>query len=198
MVPALTEIAAGSPGALFFPIHQPAGDFIAGQAPGMPGLENTVLLAAGGLLNTNYLSLPQTAGMYFSKRDDRFGDNMNQSTGKTATDIVAAYEERYGEQPAAPFLAHGSDAATLLLDAIDAASYLDGDTLMIDRQRVRDYLNNLGGYNGLTGIINCDDFGDCGANRIAVVENLGGAANVEDSMANVVFSFSPLGSTADD
>ena len=35
MVPVLTEIAAGSPEALFFPIFQPAGDFIADQAPGV-------------------------------------------------------------------------------------------------------------------------------------------------------------------
>ena len=72
MVPALTEIAAGNPDAMFFPIFQPAGDFIADQAPGVSGLEDTVLLAADGLLNTNYLSLPQTTGMYFSGPDQRF------------------------------------------------------------------------------------------------------------------------------
>ena len=124
MVPVLTEVAAGSPAALFFPIFQPAGDFIADQAPGVPGLENTVLLAADGLLNTNYLGLPQTAGMYFSGPDQRFGDNVNESTGKSAVDFLAAYEADYGERPAAPFWAHGYDATTLLLDAIDAASYV--------------------------------------------------------------------------
>ena len=62
MVPVLTEIAAQSPGALFFPIFQPEGDFIAEQAPGVPGLEGTVLLAADGLLVDRYLALPQTAG----------------------------------------------------------------------------------------------------------------------------------------
>ena len=137
MVPVLTEIAAGSPGALFFPIFQPAGDFIADQAPGVSGLENTVLLAADGLLNPNYLGLPQTAGMYFSGPDQRFGDNVNESTGKTANDFLAAYESAYGERPAAPFWGHGYDATTLLLDAIDDASYVDGDTLVIDRQGVR-------------------------------------------------------------
>ena len=44
MVPVLTEIAAGSPEALFFPVFQPAGDHIAAQAPSVPGLENTALL----------------------------------------------------------------------------------------------------------------------------------------------------------
>ncbi len=197
MVPVLTEVAAGTPGALFFPIFQPAGDFIADQAPGVSGLENTVLLAADGLLNTNYLALPQTVGMYFSGPDQRFGDNVNQSTGKNANDFLAAYEADYGEAPAAPFWAHGYDATTLLLDAIDAASYVDGDTLVIDRQGVRDFLNGVQGYSGLIGTINCDGYGDCGAARITVVQNIGGEANAEASMQNVVFSYSPQGSEAE-
>ena len=191
MVPVLTEIAAGGPEALFFPIFQPAGDFIADQAPGVSGLENTVLLAADGLLNTNYLALSQTAGMYFSGPDTRFGENVNQSTDKTAQDFLATYEERWGESPAAPFWAHGYDATTLLLDAIAAASFLDGDTLVVDRQGIRDHLNSVEGYSGLIGTINCDEFGDCGAARITVVQNIGGEDNAEASMDNVVFSFAP-------
>ncbi len=191
MVPVLTEIAAGSPGALFFPIFQPAGDFIADQAPGVSGLEGTVLLAADGLLNTNYLSLPQTRGMYFSGPDQRFGENVNESTGKTAVDFLAEYESRYGEAPAAPFWAHGYDATVLLLDAIAAASWVEDGELMIDRQGIRDYLNSVQGFQGLIGTINCDEFGDCGAARITVVQNIGGEENAETSLNNVVFSYAP-------
>ena len=191
MVPVLTEIAAGSPGALFFPIFQPAGDFVADQAPGVSGLEDTVLLAADGLLNTNYLALPQTRGMYFSGPDQRFGENVNQSTGKSAVDFLATYEAAYGEAPAAPFWAHGYDATTLLLDAIAAASWVEDGDLMIDRQGIRDHLNSVQGYQGLIGVINCDAFGDCGAARITVVQNIGGEENAEDSLNNVVFSYAP-------
>ncbi|MXV99154.1 MAG: ABC transporter substrate-binding protein [Acidimicrobiaceae bacterium] len=191
MVPVLTEIAAGSPGALFFPIFQPAGDFVADQAPGVSGLEETVLLAADGLLNTNYLSLPQTRGMYFSGPDQRFGENVNESTGKTAVDFLATYEAAYGEAPAAPFWAHGYDATVLLLDAIKAASWVEDGNLMIDRQGIRDYLNSVQGFQGLIGTINCDNFGDCGAARITVVQNIGGEENAETSLNNVVFSYAP-------
>ncbi len=191
MVPVLTEIAAGSPGALFFPIFQPAGDFVADQAPGVSGLEDTVLLAADGLLNTNYLSLPQTRGMYFSGPDQRFGENVNQSTGKSAVDFLDTYKELYGEAPAASFWAHGYDATTLLLDAIAAASWVDDGDLMIDRQGIRDHLNSVQGFQGLIGVINCDDFGDCGAARITVVQNIGGEENAEASLNNVVFAYAP-------
>ena len=191
MVPVLTEIAAGSPGALFFPIFQPAGDFVADQAPGVSGLEGTVLLAADGLLNTNYLALPQTRGVYFSGPDQRFGENVNESTGKSAVDFLAEYESRFGESPAAPFWAHGYDATTLLLDAIAAASWVEDGNLMIDRQGIRDHLNSVQGYQGLIGTINCDAFGDCGAARITVVQNIGGEENAETSLNNVVFSYAP-------
>ncbi len=192
MVPVLTEIAAGEPEALFFPIFQPAGDFIAEQVRGVPGLEDAVLLAADGLLVSNFLELPSTADMYFSGPDLRFGENMNESTGKSATDFLATYEERYGEKPSAAFWAHGYDATTLLLEAIKAASSVDPEgTLTVDRQGIRDYLNNVSDFSGLIGTINCDDFGDCGASRITVVKNLGGEENVDDSMENVVFSYAP-------
>ena len=191
MVPVLTEIAAGSPGALFFPIFQPAGAFISDQAPGVSGLEETVLLAADGLLNTNYLSLPQTRGMYFSGPDQRFGENVNASTGKTAVHFLNEYVIRYGEQPAASYWAHGYDATTLLLDAIAAASWVEDGNLMIDRQGIRDHLNSVQGFQGLIGTINCDEFGDCGAARIAIVQNIGGQQNAAASLNNVVFSHTP-------
>ena len=188
MVPVLTEIAAGSPGALFFPIFQPAGDFVAEQAPGVSGLEGTVLLAADGLLNTSYLALSQTEGMYFSGPDTRFGENVNASTGKSALDFLAAYERDYGEPPAAPFWAHGYDATTMLLDAISAASYVSEDgSLMVDRQGVREYLDNVRDYQGLIGLISCDDFGDCGSQLITVVHHQS-ADNPEATMGNVVYS----------
>ena len=191
MVPVLTEIAAGEPGALFFPIFQPAGDFIADQAPRVPGLEGTVLVTADSLLNSNYLSLPQTTGIYFSGPDQRFGANVNQSTGRSGIEFLAEYESRYGESPSSPFWVFGYDAATLLLDAIAAASAVNDGNLVIDRQGVRDHLNAVRGYRGLVGTLNCDDFGDCGAARLTVVQNLGGADNVEASMDNVVFSYTP-------
>ena len=103
MVPVLTEVAADSPEALFFPIFQPAGDFIADQAPGVAGLESTQLLAADGLLTDGFMELPQSEGLYFSGPDVRFGENLNESTGKTAAEVLADYEAAHGEPPSAAF-----------------------------------------------------------------------------------------------
>ena len=112
-----------------------------------------------------------------------------KDTGQTAVDFLATYEERHGESPAAPFWAHGYDATALLLDAIKAASWVEDGHLMIDRQGLRDHLNNVSDYSGLIGTISCDGFGDCGSNKITVVQNLD-STDPESGLDNVVFSWS--------
>ncbi|MBT5139911.1 MAG: branched-chain amino acid ABC transporter substrate-binding protein [Acidimicrobiaceae bacterium] len=191
MVPVLTEIAAGAPEALFFPIFQPAGDFVADQAHGVAGLENVQLLAADGLLNSDYLALSQSEGMYFSGPDVRFGQNVNQSTGKTAAEVLSDYEANHGEAPSAPFWGHSYDATAMLLDAIkNSSSVNDAGQLVIDKAAVRTYLTAIRGYSGVIGTINCDDFGDCGSQKITVVHHTD-SGDVDGGMSNVVFEYAP-------
>ena len=192
MVPVLTEIAAGSPDLLFFPIFQPEGDFIIQQSATVSGLGGTVMMAADGLLNSNYLAVSETEGMYFSGPDVRYGANFNESTGATAADVLADYEAEFGEAPAAPFWAHSYDAAALLMDAILAASTDDGGTLVIDRAGVREYLNGVSNYSGLIGSMSCDAFGDCSSAKITVIQNTD-IADYAASTANVVYEYAPLG-----
>ena len=117
MVPVLTEVAAGSPEMLFFPIFQPEGDFIVQQASQVAGLENTTMMAADGLLNSNFMSIPESEGLYFSGPDIRYGTNYNQTEsnsvnvsstdgtswgwntveGKTQSTYETEVNEAYGE-----------------------------------------------------------------------------------------------------
>ena len=189
MVPVLTEIAAGSPGALFFPIFQPAGDFVADQAPGVSGLEDVVLLGADGLQVQSFMELPQANGMYISGPDVRYGSNTNQSTGVDAEKFLADYEANNGNAPEASFWAHSYDSATILLEAIKAASHMHDGDLEIDRAGVREYLDNLSGYEGIIGTLSCDEFGDCGAQRITVIQN--SSDDYSGSMDNVVYEYAP-------
>ena len=190
MVPVLTEIAAGGPEALFFPIFQPAGDFLADQVHAVDGMERVVLLTDAALLIDGFMSLPQSEGVYFSGPDTRFGAGANESTGRTSDDLLATYQSIYGEPPSAPYWAHAYDATTLLLEAITAASTVDGDTLIVDRDGVRENLFGVSGYRGIIGTINCDDFGDCGSQKITVIHHLD-ANDIEASRENIVFEFAP-------
>ena len=195
MVPVLTEVAASGPEMLFFPIFQPEGDFIIQQAGSVAGMGGITMMAADGLLNSDYLALAESENMYFSGPDTRYGDNANQSTGELAADVLADYEAEYGEVPAAPFWAHSYDAAVLLMDAIAHASYMDGDDLVIDRAGVREHLDSVSDYAGLIGTMSCDAYGDCGSQKITVIQN----TDITDYVAsteNVVYEYAPAASTA--
>lgn len=189
MVPVLTEVAGAAPEAIFFPIFPPEGDFIVQQIGGVTGLEDVLLMGADGLLVDNFLGLPESEGMYFSGPDQRYGDNANGITGKTAEEVLATYNETYGEAPSAAFWAHAYDATILLLSAIDAVAVDDGSgALTIDRQALRDQINSTSGYEGLIGTLTCDEFGDCGATKITVVQN-SDPADIAVGKENVVFEF---------
>ena len=195
MVPVLTEVAASGPEMLFFPIFQPEGDFIIQQAGSVAGMSGITMMAADGLLNSDFLALAESEDMFFSGPDTRYGDNANQSTGELAASVLADYEAEFGEVPAAPFWAHSYDAAVLLLDAIAHASYMDGDDLVIDRAGVREHLNSVSDYEGLIGTMTCDAFGDCGSQKITVIQN----TDITDYVAsteNVVYEYAPAASTA--
>ncbi len=116
--------------------------------------------------------------------------NAAAAKNTAAIRILATYEDAYGEPPSAPYWAHSYDATTLLLEAIKAASQVTDGTLVIDRAKVREHLNAVSGYSGITGTISCDSFGDCGAQKITVIHHLD-ADDLEISRANIVFEFAP-------
>lgn len=190
MVPILTEVASSSPEALFFPIFQPAGDFVADQVRRISGLEDVTLLTDAALFVDAFMSQPQSEDIYISGPDTRFGAEPNQSTGRTAIEVLAAYEETYGEPPTFGYWAHAYDAATLLLEAIRAASEVVDGELVIDRAAIRSHLDAVDGYRGLIGAISCDTFGDCGVQKITVIHHLD-HTDLEASKANIVYEFTP-------
>ena len=97
-----------------------------------------------------------------------FGSNVNQVTGKSGDDRLAAYLQRYHETPNSAYLALAYDATTIILQAIEEVAVVHGDTLSIDRARLREALANTSEFNGITGSISCDRFRDCGAGRIHI------------------------------
>ena len=191
MVPVLTEIAAGSPEALFFPIFQPTGEFVAAQARGVAGLENVQLLAADSLLNFDYLELSESEGMYFTSLHTDFGASVNQSTGKTAFEVLDDYRADHGEEPSSAYWASTYDATTILLSAIEAnAEVNDAGQLVIDKAGISSSVAALRDYGGLTGSISCDDFGDCGSQKIVIVHHTD-SDDADAGMVNVVFEYAP-------
>jgi branched-chain amino acid transport system substrate-binding protein len=185
MRPVLTEAAAAAPDIMFFPIFQPAADFVVQQAKEFPELADTQkLMGADGLLSDTFVVLPETEGMYFS--------GPASPTGGAYEEFVGKYEDAYGEAPIQAFHAHAYDAANILMDAIEEVAVEDEDgTLHVDRRALMDFVYDLEGYEGLTGSLTCDEFGDCADPRIDILQNTEAQTTIGDVRANVLFTFEP-------
>ena len=166
MVPTLTELAAGGPDSLFFPLFPKEGGHIVRQVEEVDGLEDVVLIGGAALLVSEFLALPESEGIYLPGPELDFGGNTNEATGKNGDEVIAAYRERFGEAPTSAYLAHAYDATTILLRAIAEVAVSAGDTLYIDRAKLRESLTGAKDFNGLIGTISCDAFGDCGTGRL--------------------------------
>jgi branched-chain amino acid transport system substrate-binding protein len=104
--------------------------------------------------------------------------------------FIAQYKSTYGETPIAALHAHAYDAANLVFKAIETVAVQDQDgTLHIGRQALRDELYATTGYQGLTGSLTCDKFGDCGAARFNVMRLDDPASGLEGLTDNVVYTY---------
>ena len=161
MLPVLTQIAAGAPDGLFFPLFPDEGAHIVRQIDRVAGLEGVTLIGGSALLVSDFLSLPESEGVYFPGPESNF-------TGKSGEELFGDYREKYGEAPTSAYLAHAYDAATMLLRAIDDAAVADEDTMFIDRATLREALTATSDFSGIIGAISCDEFGDCGAGHVHI------------------------------
>ncbi len=172
VVTALAGLAADTPQALQLAIY-PHSDLVVSELAAIPGLENTLIITDGSI--GEEVVNPASQGVYFAVPDINFtgeDGNTNQSTNQSADDFVDAYLTDANELPAGTFWAHTYDGAVLLLEAIEAASYVNDDgALVIDREGIRGWLNEVADYEGLSGNHTCDEFGDCGEVKTLIVYN---------------------------
>ena len=168
MTSVLTQIAADGPDGLFFPLFQEEGAHIVRQVGQIAGLEDVTLIGGAALLVSEFLAIPESEGIYLPGPDSNFDGNTNEVTGKSSEALIAEYQERYAEAPTSAYLAHAYDAATLLLRAIEEVAVGNGDTLYIDRAKLREALTGVTGFSGIIGVISCDEFGDCGVGSVQI------------------------------
>ncbi len=187
MTPVLTQLAAGGPDGLFFPLFQDEGAHVVRQAGQIPELEDVTLIGGAALLVSKFLAIPEAEGVYFPGPELSLGDNVNDATGKSGGALVAEYRELYGEAPTSAYLPHAYDEATMLLRAIEEVAVEDGDTLYIDRAKLREALT---GFRGVIGVISCDEFGDCGTGRVQIVHHTDSSVT-DIAELPVVYSYAP-------
>ena len=190
MTSVLVEFAEAGPDGIFFPLFEGEGTPFAEQARALDGLEGVTLITGAALLVSEFLGTPQSEGMYFAGPEADLGPNVNESTGKSAGEVLAAFESTYGGPPTSPYWAHAYDATTVLLSAIESAAEVDGGTLRVDRAALREALGGTEGFQGLIGTLSCDGFGDCGTGRVNIYHHTD--TGVTDAAGlPVVYHFEP-------
>ncbi|RJQ53742.1 MAG: branched-chain amino acid ABC transporter substrate-binding protein [Desulfobacteraceae bacterium] len=166
MRPVLTKIATGKPEFIYYPIFIAAGGHITRQAKEVADLEKVHLMGADGMFSPDFYKAAGEAavGMFHSSPDF-------SAFAAGYKDFLKKHQDKYGEKPIAPFHAHAYDAALMIFEAIEKSAKKAPDgTLHIGRKNLRDALYATKGMKGLTGAINCDQYGDCADPRIAVYQ----------------------------
>jgi len=163
--PMLTTVAAAEPEFIYYPLFIPLASLVTNTAAQIPALDGVILAGADGLQSPDFLenTADVNEGFYAS------GPDLSFSNTFYTEEFLPAYREKYGTEPTAPFHAHSYDATMMILDAIEEVAQQGRDgTLLIGRQDLRDALYATQGFEGITGTLNCNEYGDCAFPQISV------------------------------
>ena len=185
----LSEFAAAGPDGLFFPLFVAEGSAFAQQARTFDGLEGATLITGAAMLVSNFLAEPHSEGIYLAGPESSHGASVNVATGKDAAAVLAEFQATHGA-PTSPYWAFAYDAATLLLTAIEAAAVAEHGKLTVDRAALRAALTATQDFQGITGVLSCDAFGDCGTGRINIYHHRD-SRTTDAAQVPVVYRFSP-------
>lgn len=155
MLPILTEIATDPPDILFYPIFQPEVNFVTDQINGVAGLEDTILMGADAAFSSDIMTNTGESilGLYLTSP---------LVQGDAYDELLAKWETKFGGSPPSAFHAHAYDATMMLLQVIESVAQDDGaGNLLIGKQAIRDALTAIEGFPGITGMLACNDTGDC-------------------------------------
>jgi branched-chain amino acid transport system substrate-binding protein len=167
MKPVLTRIAATKPDVIYYPIFVAEGGFITAQSAEVPGLENVVKIGSDGMFSPDFIKGAGPAAaknMYLSSPD---------FTAFQAgySDFLAKHQAKYGGNVLSIFHAHAYDATGILFAALEKVAVTGPDgTVYVPKKALRDAIYATQGYQGITGVLTCGQFGDCGAPIIAVYQ----------------------------
>lgn len=167
MHPVLTRIASEKPEIIYMPIFVAASAQILRQAKDVPGLQHTLIYGGASLMAPDMIEAAGPAVVGF-----RIGypDLSPTSMGKTYPKLVAEYTKKFGEAPISGFHANAYDGATLAFKAIEAVAKTDSDgNLYIGKKALRDAVFATK-FDGTSGPIACDQFGECAKFKGAVYE----------------------------
>ena len=162
----LTQVATNSPEVIFFGGYYQEGALIT-QQMFETGLEDAVFFSDDGVYGQTYIDTAGDVanGMYVSAPA---GDEVEDANAA----FDAKYEEMFGISPndLGPFHAQAYDSVMLIAEALKSVAVEVDGYLVFDRAEVVAAVRGTSGLVGLSGEMNCDAIGNCGAGGIQIFQ----------------------------
>ena len=159
MASILIEISAHQPDIIYLPLFEPEANFFAAQMQHVAGLEETNIITGVASFVAGF---PENTG------DAAIGIFVSGPlvTGEAYEALLEKWDDEIGGKPPSGYHAHAYDATNLLLNAVaSVAIRTDDGGLLIGKQAIRDALAATENYDGLTGLLTCQEespfAGDC-------------------------------------
>jgi len=155
---ALTDVGASKPDAIYYGGYYPEAAVIAKDMP-VAGMEDVVLFSDDGTFGESFIELAgeNAEGVYAASGAPVGGPRFDE--------FAEEFEAAYGDPPGAvsTFSWHGYDVVDALIQTIKEVAIMGEDgNLYVPREQLIDAVNNLEGYQGLTGELTCEG-GECNA-----------------------------------
>jgi branched-chain amino acid transport system substrate-binding protein len=192
MGPVLTAVINSGAQLLFFPLFQPEGNYILRQARALPALDDTLLISGSALIEKGFLDEVGEAGKGMCFVSPSWPE------GVIVDQLASAYEMKFKAKPEETYYLYGFDAADLLFHAIEQTAILNRDGILyLGRKALRDTLYATTGFKGVSGTLNCNQFGDCTRPAFNILCLEEPSRGLEGLQSNIVFSYryAPEGGT---
>jgi branched-chain amino acid transport system substrate-binding protein len=166
----VASVAATGPELIYFPLDFETGAHVTGIVRENPELRDIMLMGADGMFTSAYLGATGGAAP----------GTLLVNLDVTALDpgypeFLRRYEERYGGPPPNPFHRFAYDAATMIFDAVERIAVREDDgALVIGRLALLEALYATRDLRGMSGILTCNQYGDCANPETAVYEIVNG------------------------
>jgi len=183
MLPILAAVAKSESQFIFYPIFQPEADYLTIQTKDVVGLEKIQRMVAGSVATDKFIKSVEAKGI------GMYVVVTAKPSGAAFDKFRADFKAKYNTNVPHFTVPYTYDATNLLLKAIEQVVLKDDDnTLHLGRQALRDALYTVTDFQGATGEIHCNKFGDCNIGSVSVLQLNDPATGLDGLNDNVIFS----------
>ena len=155
----LSSIAGSEPDAIYYGGYAAEQIVMANQWK-QAGLEGVIMFGCDGTYGSEFIEKTGENG------EGAYAVSLVPPDSPEKTAFDEAYKEAYGIEAGSlsPYTWAAYDTGAVLVDAIKKVAVLGSDgTLYVPRTKLVEQVRHTSGFQGLTGIMTCDEVGECNA-----------------------------------